>query len=100
MLICGGFNVYPAIIEAAVNDLPDVVDSVAAGLPDERRGNPGRCRRSPARSSARTRPDERRTSLETAAYEIPPAGFSCVDEIPRTPNGKLDRRAIATLFTS
>ena len=38
MLICGGFNVYPAIIEAAVNDLPDVVDSVAAGLPDERLG--------------------------------------------------------------
>ncbi len=100
MLICGGFNVYPAIIEAAVNDLPDVVDSVAAGLPDERLGEipvvavvlePG----------AALELDPMRDALRSklAAYELP-CRLLCVDKIPRTPNGKLDRRAIATLFTS
>ena len=100
MLICGGFNVYPAIIEAAVNDLPDVVDSVAAGLPDERLGEipvvavvlePG----------AALELDPMRDALRSklAAYELP-RRLLCVDQIPRTHNGKLDRRAIAALFGS
>ncbi len=38
MIISGGFNVYPAEIENAVAAVPDIVQSAAIGVPDERMG--------------------------------------------------------------
>jgi long-chain acyl-CoA synthetase len=38
MLICGGFNVYPAEVEQALLSHPGVRDAVVFGVPDERLG--------------------------------------------------------------
>jgi fatty-acyl-CoA synthase len=41
MFISGGENVYPAEIEAALADLPDLVECAVVGVPDERWGEVG-----------------------------------------------------------
>ncbi len=41
MFIVGGFNAYPAEIELALLDHPDVVDAAVVGVPDDRMGEVG-----------------------------------------------------------
>jgi long-chain acyl-CoA synthetase len=38
MIIAGGFNVYPAMIENAIYEHPDVVEAIVIGVPDAHRG--------------------------------------------------------------
>jgi long-chain acyl-CoA synthetase len=93
MILCGGFNVYPAVVEAALNRLPFVVDSAVAGAPDPRLGEVPVAVVVP-RGEAPTL-DELRSALrdELAPYEIPRrVVFDSV--LPRTDNGKIDRPAV------
>ncbi len=39
MILCGGRNIYPAQVEAAIDQYPGVVSSAVIGLPDEDLGN-------------------------------------------------------------
>ena len=99
LLICGGFNVYPAVVEAAVNELPGVLDCAVAGRADERLGEvpvvavvaepSSTLRLEPLRAALRTR---------LAGYELP-RDLRVIDAIPRTQNGKVDRPAVAALFS-
>ncbi|MBM7508943.1 acyl-CoA synthetase (AMP-forming)/AMP-acid ligase II [Nocardioides salarius] len=41
MYVCGGFNVYPAEVEAALARLDGVVEAAVVGVPDERMGEVG-----------------------------------------------------------
>lgn len=41
MLIVGGFNVYPAEVEAKLLEHPDIVQAAVVGVPDERMGEVG-----------------------------------------------------------
>jgi acyl-CoA synthetase (AMP-forming)/AMP-acid ligase II len=97
-IICGGFNVYPAQLEAALNSIPTVADSAAVGLPDERLGHmpvavavlhPGEYSTGDGIRSAM------RSSL--APYELP-RRVLVVDKIPRLETGKVDREGVAALF--
>ncbi|MGZ5397858.1 MAG: AMP-binding enzyme, partial [Mycobacterium sp.] len=97
-IICGGFNIYPAQLEAALNSIGAVADSAAVGLPDDRLGqvpvaiavlNPGES------ASAEGIRSELRSAL--APYEVP-RRVLLVDEIPRLPTGKVDRAGVAALF--
>jgi long-chain acyl-CoA synthetase len=38
MILSGGFNVYPLMIENAVHEHPDVAEAIAIGVHDEYRG--------------------------------------------------------------
>jgi long-chain acyl-CoA synthetase len=98
LMICGGFNVYPAVVEAAVNEVAGVIDCAVAGKPDERLGEV------PvvavvAESGATVELEPLRTALRTrlAGYELP-RDLRIIEAIPRTPNGKVDRPAVAALF--
>ncbi len=97
MVLCGGFNVYPAQVEAALNDLDGIADSAVAGLPDERLGevpvaavvlNAG------AAGDAATIRQQLRSRL--APYEIP-RQVVFVTAIPRLDTGKVDRPGVAGL---
>lgn len=98
MIVCGGFNVYPAQVEAALNRLDEVADSAVAGIEDDRLGeipvaavilNPG------AVATVDTIRERLRTQL--AAYELP-RRVLITESIPRLDTGKVDRPGVARLF--
>jgi fatty-acyl-CoA synthase/O-succinylbenzoic acid--CoA ligase len=97
MVVCGGFNVYPAQVEAALNELPEVADSAVAGLPDERLGElpvAAVVLQPQVSTDAETIRQQLRTRL--AAYELP-RRLIFVDAIPRLDTGKVDRPAVTQL---
>ncbi len=94
MLLVGGVNVYPAEIESALSEHPDVLSSAVIGLPDADRGN---------RIHAIVQVDQGRT---TTAEEISsflaarlsshkrPRSIEVVDTPLRSAAGKLRRSAL------
>lgn len=97
MVVCGGFNVYPAQVEAALNDLPEVADSAVAGIPDERLGEVP-VAAIVLRNGSTTDFDGIRRALRArlAAYELPRRAIF-VSAIPRHDSGKVNRDEIARL---
>ncbi len=93
LIVSGGENVYPAEIEQALREHPEVADAVVIGVPDDRWGEvplavvelrgPG----SP----------DLRSFLETrlARYKLPRIAFA--DAIPRLANGKPDRATVRAM---
>ena len=97
MLISGGVNVFPAEIEAALLLHPAVEDAAVVGVPDERWGEVGVAfvvGRSPGEPGEELSPDGGEEELSAwlaerlAKYKIPKT-FRLVDELPRTPYGKV-----------
>jgi O-succinylbenzoic acid--CoA ligase len=90
LIISGGENVYPAEIELALREHPDVADAVVIGVTDERWGEV------PLAVVQLRRPGapDLRAFLEPklARYKLP--RIVLTDEIPRLANGKPDRAAL------
>ena len=90
LIISGGENVYPAEIEHALREHPDVADAVVIGVPDEQWGEVPLAiveLRSPGAPDLRAFLEPR-----LARYKLPRVEF--VTEIPRLANGKPDRSAV------
>jgi len=98
LIVRGGSNVAPAEVELALRASPDVSDAAVVGLPDAALGQRVVALVVPegdARDAAFSRLDAfLRERL--AGYKIPEE-FLTVDELPRTPMGKVDHRAAASL---
>jgi long-chain acyl-CoA synthetase len=95
MIISGGFNVYPQMIEQAIYTHPSVQEVIVIGIPDDYRGEA-------AKAFVRLRDgaeaftlDELRGFLagKLGRHEIP-AALDFVDELPRTSVGKLSRHEL------
>lgn len=95
MIISGGFNVYPQMIEQAIYEHPAVHEVIVIGIPDDYRGEA-------AKAFVKLRPGARAFTLEElkdflagklGKHEIP-AGIEFVDELPRTSVGKLSRHEL------
>jgi fatty-acyl-CoA synthase/O-succinylbenzoic acid--CoA ligase len=99
MLICGGFNVYPAVVEAALNKLPGVVDSAVAGAPDERLGEVPVAVVVTENELGPIADLQTALRNELARYEIP-RRIVPVPALPRTENGKVDRSGVLRMVTS
>ena len=96
MIISGGFNVYPQMIEQAIYTHPAVQEVIVIGIPDDYRGEAAKAF---VKLRAGAKPftlDELRTFLtgKLGKHEIP-AAVDFVDELPRTPVGKLSRHELA-----
>jgi O-succinylbenzoic acid--CoA ligase len=90
LIVSGGENVYPAEIEQALGDHPEVADVVVVGIPDDRWGEVPLAVVVLRRPGA---PDLRGFLVpRLARYKLPRVAF--VTEIPRLSNGKPDRLAI------
>jgi long-chain acyl-CoA synthetase len=100
MVVCGGFNIYPAQVEAALNNLPQVADSAVAGAPDERLGEVP-VAAVVLQRGATADGDAIRQSLRTvlAPYELP-RRIAFVEAIPRHDSGKVNRDDVARLVES
>ena len=95
MIVSGGANVFPAEVEAALLEHPEVFDVAVVGLPDPEWGQrihaivqPTDSQRPPSSESLRVHCRER-----TAAYKVPKA-FEWVVKLPRSDAGKLNRSAL------
>jgi long-chain acyl-CoA synthetase len=95
MIISGGFNVYPQMIEQAIYTHPSVQEVIVIGIPDDYRGEAAKAF---IKLRADAKPftlDELRAFLtgKLGKHEIP-AAVDFVDELPRTPVGKLSRHEL------
>ena len=95
MIISGGFNVYPQMIEQAMYEHPAVHEVIVIGIPDDYRGEA-------AKAFVKLRGGAKPFTLEElkaflsgklGKHEIP-AGLEFVDELPRTSVGKLSRHEL------
>jgi long-chain acyl-CoA synthetase len=95
MIISGGFNVYPQMIEQAIYEHTSVQEVIVIGIPDEYRGEA-------AKAFIKLRAGANAFSLDDlkafltgklGKHEIP-AALEFVDELPRTPVGKLSRHEL------
>ena len=95
MIISGGFNVYPQMIEQAIYTHPAVQEVIVIGIPDDYRGEA-------AKAFIKLRKDASPFALEElrgfltgklGKHELPVA-VAFVDDLPRTPVGKLSRHEL------
>jgi acyl-CoA synthetase (AMP-forming)/AMP-acid ligase II len=94
MIISGGENVYPAEVENVLEDHPAVAEAAVIGVPHERWGETPKAvvvRR------AGTDPDPEEliafTRTRLARYKCP-TSVDFVDELPRTPTGKVLKKVL------
>jgi len=94
MIVSGGENVYPAEVESALHEHPDVMDCAVIGVPDPTWGeavkaivvlHPGRTLQA-ADLIAFARP-------RIAGYKVPKS-VDFVTELPRNPSGKILKREL------
>ena len=95
MIISGGFNVYPQMIEQTIYTHPAVQEVIVIGIPDDYRGEAAKAF---VKLRAEAKPftlDELRGFLtgKLGKHELP-AALEFVDELPRTPVGKLSRHEL------
>jgi long-chain acyl-CoA synthetase len=89
MIVSGGVNIYAAEVEAALVELPGVVDAVVFGLPDAAMGQVTHAVIEP-RAGEPMSPERVLSALEgrLAKYKWPRT-VEFVDELPREPSGKV-----------
>jgi len=94
MIISGGMNVYPAEIEAALEQHPGIFDVAVFGIPSEEWGER-------VHATVVLAPDASLSAADVIAYARQRlAGYKCpgsvsfADELPRTGSGKLLKREL------
>jgi long-chain acyl-CoA synthetase len=98
MIISGGFNVYPQMIEQAIYEHPAVQEVIVIGIPDDYRGEAAKAFVKLRAGAASFTLDELKAFLagKLGKHEIP-AALDFVDDLPRTSVGKLSRHELRNL---
>ena len=94
LIISGGYNVYPAEIEAAINDMPGVAESAVVGVPHPDFGEVG-VAVVVANPGARLDPEAilAQLKMQLANYKIPKRCV-IVPELPRNTMGKVQKNLL------
>ena len=97
MIISGGVNIYPRIVEDALIVHPDVADVAVIGVPNDEFGEEVKAIVQPAERDS----DRTLLGAELAAFAkanlagyMVPRSFDFVDELPRLPTGKLNKNEL------
>jgi len=92
VILCGGFNVYPRVIEEALYQHPDVSEVVVIGIPDEYRGQTPKAFVT-LRDGATVEPADLRAFLTEHLSRIEmPKAIEIRDSLPKTMVGKLSKK--------
>jgi long-chain acyl-CoA synthetase len=94
MIVSGGENVYPRVVEDVLSQHPAIAEAAVIGVPDERWGET-------VKAVVVLHPDAEATSAEIIAFcreklggfELP-RSVDFVDALPRTPTGKVLKRIL------
>jgi long-chain acyl-CoA synthetase len=94
LIIVNGFNVYPNEVEHVLDELPDVVESAAVGVPDERTGEQV-VAVVVLRAGSELTEDEVREhcAARLARFKVPRV-VRFVDELPHSATGKVRRASL------
>ncbi len=99
MIISGGMNIYPAEIEAALEQAPGIFDVAVFGIPSEQWGE--RVHAVVVKAPGHTDLTEGQiidfARHHLAGYKIP-RSVSFTDELPRTGSGKILKRELRARF--
>lgn len=101
MLKTSGYRVSPTEIEEVVVEIDGVIEAAAVGLPDLVNGQRiviAMVVRADAHASLLEKV-RRHCRMQLPAYAVPNE-FRIVDELPRNPNGKADRSALAVALAA
>jgi long-chain acyl-CoA synthetase len=103
MIISGGVNIYPQETEDILALHPAVFDVAVIGVPDEEMGEQVKAVVQPA-PGARTGPELERELIDYVRARIAhfkaPRSVDFVDELPRTPTGKLVKRVLRERYAT
>ncbi|MGA7629452.1 MAG: AMP-binding protein [Terriglobales bacterium] len=94
MLISGGFNVYCAEVEAGVMAMPEVQECAVIGVPDEKWGEAVKAIVVLKREGSVSEGDVIAHCKVKLGGVKSPKSVEFVTEIPKTPAGKFDRKAM------
>ena len=94
MIISGGMNIYPAEIEAALDQHPEIYDVAVFGIPSDEWGEAVHATVVRAPGSSLTGEEVTAFAREhLAGYKVP-RSVEFTDELPRTGSGKLLKRQL------
>jgi len=94
VILCGGFNVYPRMIEEALYQHPAVAEAVVIGIPDSYRGQAPKAFVR-LREGAVATPDELKAFLTTQVSRIEmPKSVEIREHLPKTMIGKLSKKEL------
>lgn len=98
LIISGGYNVYPAEIEAYINELPGVAESAVVGIPHADFGEVG-VALVVAKAGASVNPGQIIASLKSnlANFKVPKQCF-VVDALPRNTMGKVQKNVLRAQY--
>ena len=91
MIITGGANVFPAEVEAALSEHPQIDDVVVIGLPDEEWGQRVHAIVQPAKGAELSEGDLIAFSKERLASYKAPKTVEFIETMPRTDSMKINR---------
>lgn len=100
VIICGGFNIYPAELEASLLEHPDVVEVAVVGVPDERLGEIPRALVVLRDDADMTGDDVVEFSRGRTAHYRALRQAEIVDELPMTATEKVHRAVIRKQATA
>lgn len=94
MIIAGGYNIYPREIEEVLYEHPDVLEAVAAGIPDPYRGETVKAYVVLKEGSKVTSDELNQYARKYLAAYKAPRLYEFREELPKTAVGKILRRAL------
>ncbi len=93
MLICGGHNIYPQEVEAALTSCPGVMEAAVLGTPDPNWGEIAVAFVSLADDSG-LKPDDISAAVKPRLGIKTPKRIEIVSALPKTGNGKVDKKSL------
>lgn len=94
MIIAGGYNIYPREIEEVLYEHPDIVEVVAAGVPDPYRGETVKAYVVLKEGSTVTEKELNEFARKSLAAYKAPRLYEFRKELPKTAVGKILRRTL------
>jgi fatty-acyl-CoA synthase len=98
MIIRGGVNIYPAEIEEVLAGMPDIDDVAVVGRPDREFGEAAAAFVVASQGAAVTESEIQDYCGRHLANEKIPAAVLFIEEIPRTPTGKILKRELREML--